>query len=71
MLFVKDWLIKMYNDSVDDDSDLLSISCLPSLIRRAILWERLVRRHEEESIARLVPVDSQWLADKEARLYWR
>ena len=53
------------------DKDYSSATGLPldessayELIRRADLWSSLLRRQEEESIARLVPYDSELIAQK-------
>ena len=54
----------MYNDSVDDTCFPLDLESAYELIRRCNLWPSLIRRQEEETIAALIPVDLEWLADK-------
>ena len=54
----------MTNTSRDDSNLPLDNLSAYALVRRADLWSRLLRRDEEESIARLVPVDLQWLSNE-------
>ena len=54
----------MTNTSRDDSNLPLDNLSAYALVRRADLWSRLLRREEEESIARLVPVDLQWLSNE-------
>ena len=54
----------MQKDFLDDADLPLDQLSAYGLVRRSDLWSRLIRRDEEESIARVVPVDFEWLANQ-------
>ena len=54
----------MNKDHSHDTTLPLDQSSAYELIRRADLWSSLLRRQEEESIARIVPYDSELIAQK-------
>ena len=53
-------------NELDDLNLPLDMSSAYALIRRGRFWQQLIRRDEEESIADIVPIDFEHLAQKKA-----
>ena len=53
-------------NELDDLNLPLDLSSAYALIRRGRFWQQLIRRDEEESIADIVPIDFEHLAQKKA-----
>ena len=51
----------MLEDCMDPSVFPLDNESVFNLVRRDNLWPRLIRRQEEEFIAELVPIESEWI----------